>query len=146
MAAIPTVADPKLIDRNKCDVFKSLGNLANLPALMKQAQEVSEKMQSLQQELRSKRATGSAGGGLVEVEVNGLAEVLAVRIDPSLVEKGEREMIEDLLPAAFNSAQQKAKQLHAEAMQSLTGGIPGFQDALTQLMGDTPQSGDRPPA
>jgi DNA-binding YbaB/EbfC family protein len=127
-------------------VFKSLGNLANLPALMKQAQEVSGKMQALQQELRGKRATGSAGGGLVEVEVNGLAEVLAVRIDPSLVDKGEREMIEDLLPAAFNSAQQKAKQLHAEAMQSLTGGIPGFQDALSQLMGGAPESDDKPQA
>ena len=47
----------------------------------------------------------------MEVEVNGLGEVLAVRIDPSLVEKQDREMIEDLLPAAFNAAQQKAKQL-----------------------------------
>jgi DNA-binding YbaB/EbfC family protein len=125
-------------------VFKSLGNLANLPALMKQAQEMGEKMQSLQQELRNKRATGSAGGGLVEVDVNGLAEVLAVRIDPSLVEKGEREMIEDLLPSAFNAAQQKAKQLHAEAIQSLTGGIPGFQEALSQLTGDAPESADKP--
>jgi nucleoid-associated protein EbfC len=121
-------------------VFKSLGNLANLPALMKQAQEVSGKMQALQHELRNKRATGSAGGGLVEVDVNGLAEVLAVRIDPSLVEKGEREMIEDLLPAAFNSAQQKAKQLHAEAMQSFTGGLPGLQEALAQFTGQAPDS------
>jgi DNA-binding YbaB/EbfC family protein len=124
-------------------VFKGLGNLGNLPALMKQAQEMSGRMQALQQELRNKRATGSAGGGLVEVEVNGLAEVLAVRIEPSLIEKGEREMIEDLLPAAFNAAQQKAKQLHAEAMQSLTGGIPGFQDALSQLTGGAPDSGNK---
>jgi DNA-binding YbaB/EbfC family protein len=127
-------------------VLKGLGNLANLPGLLKQAQEVSGKMQALQQELRSKRATGTAGGGLVEVEVNGLAEVLAVRIDASLVDKGEREMIEDLLPAAFNAAQQKAKQLHADAMQSLAGGIPGFQDALSQLMGGTPQGGNEPQA
>ena len=124
-------------------MFKSLGNLAGLPGLLKQAQEVSGKMQALQQELRSKRATGSAGGGLVEVDVNGLAEVMAVRIDPSLVEKGEREMIEDLLPAAFNSAQQKAKQLHSEAMQSLAGGIPGFQDAFSQLMGGAPATDDK---
>ena len=99
-------------------VFKGLGNLANLGALMKQAQEMGGKMQAIQEELKTKRATGAAGGGLVEVDVNGLAEVLAVRIDPSLVEKGDREMIEDLLPAAFNAAQQKAKQMHAEAMQS----------------------------
>jgi DNA-binding YbaB/EbfC family protein len=118
-------------------VFKGLGNLANIGALLKQAQEFGGKMQALQEELKAKRATGSAGGGLVEVDVNGLGEALAVRIDPSLVEKGDREMIEDLLPAAFNAAQQKAKQLHAEAMQSLTGGIPlpSLQDALSQLTG-----------
>jgi DNA-binding YbaB/EbfC family protein len=121
-------------------VFKGLGNLANLPALMKQAREMGGRMQALEQELRAKRTTGAAGGGLVEVDVNGLAEVLAVRIDPSLVEKGEREMIEDLLPAAFNAAQQKAKQLHAEAMQSLTGGLPGLQEALAQLAGQAPDN------
>ena len=123
-------------------MFKGIGNLANVGALLKQAQEFGSKMQALQEELKTKRATGSAGGGLVEVEVNGLGEALAVRIDPTLVDKGEREMIEDLLPAAFNAAQRKAKQLHTEAMQSLTGGIPlpGLQDALSQLTGD----GSRP--
>ena len=104
---------------------------------MKQAQEMGGRMQALQEELKTKRATGSAGGGLVEVDVNGLGEALAVRIDPSLVEKGEREMIEDLLPAAFNAAQAKAKQMHAEAMQALAGGMPiaGLSDALSQLDG-----------
>jgi DNA-binding YbaB/EbfC family protein len=116
-------------------VFKGLGNLANLGALMKQAQEMGTRMQAVQEELRGKRATGAAGGGLVEVDVNGLAEVLAVRIDPSLIERGDREMIEDLLPAAFNAAQQKARQLHAEAMRSVTGGLslPGLEDAISQL-------------
>jgi nucleoid-associated protein EbfC len=118
-------------------MFKSLGNLANIGTLMKQAQEMGGRMQVIQDELRTKRATGAAGGGLVEVDVNGLGEVLAVRIDPSLVEKGEREMIEDLLPAAFNAAAGKAKQLYAEAMQALAGGLPiaGLQDALAQLSG-----------
>lgn len=118
-------------------MFKSLGNLANIGSLMKQAQEMSGRMQALQDELKTKRATGNAGGGLVEVEVNGLGDALAVRIDPSLIEKGEREMIEDLLPAAINAAQAKAKQMHAEAMQSLAGGlqIPGLSDALQQLGG-----------
>ena len=65
---------------------------------------------------------------------------LTYNIDPSLIEKNDREMIEDLLPAAFNAAQQKAKAMHAEAMQSLTGGIPlpGLQDALSQLTGSGP--------
>ena len=123
-------------------MFKGLGNLANLGTLMKQAQEVSGRMQQLQQELKGKRMTGQAGGGLIEIDVNGLAEVLAVRIDASLVEKNEREMIEDLLPAAFNAAQRKAKEAYAEAMQSLTGGLPiaGLQEALAQVTpgSDTP--------
>jgi DNA-binding YbaB/EbfC family protein len=124
-------------------MFKGLGNLANLGTLMKQAQEMGGRMQAMQDELRTKRATGAAGGGLVEVDVNGLAEVLAVRIDPSLVEKGEREMIEDLLPAAFNAAQQKARQMHAEAMQSIAGGLPlgNLQDALSQLSSGGSETG-----
>jgi DNA-binding YbaB/EbfC family protein len=121
-------------------VFKGLGDIANIGSLLKQAQEFGGKMQALQEGLKGKRATGSAGGGLVEVEVNGLGEALAVRIDPTLVEKGDREMIEDLLPAAFNAAQQKARQMHAEAMQSLTGGIPlpGLENALSQLTSGGP--------
>ncbi len=119
-------------------LFKGLGNLANLGSIIKQAQQVGGKLKELNEELRTKRATGNAGGGLVEVEVNGLAEVLAVRIDPSLIEKGEREMIEDLLPAAFNAAQAKAKELHAEALQQVTQGlnVPGLDQALGNLGGD----------
>ena len=123
-------------------MFKGLGNLANIGALMKQAQDMGGKMQAIQEELKTKKATGAAGGGLVEVDVNGLSDVLAVRIDPSLVEKGEREMIEDLLPAAFNAAQAKAKQMHAEALQGLAGGLPmgGFADILSQLPGANPDA------
>jgi DNA-binding YbaB/EbfC family protein len=123
-------------------VFKGLGNLANIGALMKQAQEMGGKMQAIQADLKTKKATGAAGGGLVEVDVNGLSEVLAVRIDPSLVEKNEREMIEDLLPAAFNAAQAKAKQMHAEALQGIASGLPlgGFADILSQLPGANPDA------
>jgi DNA-binding YbaB/EbfC family protein len=116
-------------------VFKGLGNLANVGAILKQAQEMGGRMQALQNELRAKRTTGSSGGGLIEVDVNGLADVLAVRIDPSLIERKDKEMIEDLLPAAFRAAQQKAREMHAEAMQTLTGGVnfPGLNDALAKL-------------
>jgi DNA-binding YbaB/EbfC family protein len=118
-------------------MLKSLGNLANIGAFMKQAQEMSGRMQAIQEQLKAKRVTGSAGGGMIEVDVNGLGDALAVRIDTSLVEKNEREMIEDLLPAAINAAQAKAKQMHAAAMQELAGGIPiaGLSDALQQLGG-----------
>lgn len=117
-------------------MFKGLGNIGNL---MKQAQEMGGKMKELSEELKTKRVVGSAGGGMVEVEVNGLGEALAVRLDPALIEKQDREMIEDLLPAAINAAQQKAKALHAEQMQSLTGGmnLPGMSELLGSL-GDAP--------
>jgi DNA-binding YbaB/EbfC family protein len=116
-------------------VLKGLGQLANLPGLIKQAQEMGGKLQQINAELKTKKVTGSAGGGLIEVDANGLGEAIAVRIDPSLVEKQDRELLEDLLPAAINAAQQKAKELHAQAMQSLAGGmnLPGLSDALGGL-------------
>jgi DNA-binding YbaB/EbfC family protein len=108
--------------------------------MLKQAQEMGGKLQQLQAELKTKKVTGSSGGGLVEVDANGLGEALAVRIDQSLVDKQDRELLEDLLPAAINAAQQKAKELHAEAMQSITGGmnLPGLGDALKGLDDMTP--------
>ncbi|HYO26501.1 MAG TPA: YbaB/EbfC family nucleoid-associated protein [Lacipirellulaceae bacterium] len=120
-------------------MFKGLSGLANLPALLKQAQEMTGKLEQLNAELKTKRVTGAAGGGLVEADANGLGDVLAVRIDPSLIERKDRELIEDLLPAAVNSARLKAKELHAESMKELTGGmqIPGLSDALSSL-GITP--------
>jgi nucleoid-associated protein EbfC len=118
-------------------MFKGLGDLANIGSLMKQAQEMGGKMKQLTEELKSKRVTGSAGAGLVEVEANGIGEVLAVRIDPSLFAKQDRELVEDLLPAAINAAQQKSKALYAEQMQSIAGGLnlPGLGEALGQLGG-----------
>lgn len=118
-------------------MLKGLGNLANLGQVMQQAQEMGAKMKQVQQEMRGKKVTGAAGGGMVEVDMNGLSETLAVRIDPSLIEKADREMIEDLLPAAINDASQKAKQLHAEGMQEAAGGLnlPGLGDMLGELGG-----------
>lgn len=121
-------------------MLKGLGNLAGL---MKQAQEIGGRMQGMSDELRSRRATGSAGGGMVEVEANGLGELLACRIDPSLIERRDREMIEDLVLAAVNQALTKAKELHAEQMRSLTGGLqlPGLDEALAKLTGGVPPTG-----
>ena len=78
---------------------------------------------------------------MVEVEVNGLGEVLRVAIEPSLVANNEREMIEDLLPAAVNAAIAKSKEFHAEAMKAMTEGIelPGLDEALAQMGGAKPK-------
>jgi hypothetical protein len=113
-------------------LFKKLANLASL---MRQAQEVGSKMQAVNDTLRTQRAVGSAGGGLVEVEVNGLGEVLQVNMDRQLLERGEFEMIESLLPAAVNQAVARAKDLHTQAVQSALGDmeLPGLDEALSQL-------------
>jgi DNA-binding YbaB/EbfC family protein len=89
--------------------------------------------------LKTQRVTGTAGGGMVEAEVNGAGEVLRLTIEPSLIERGEREMIEDLVPAAVNQALNKARQLYTDEMKTLTDGlnIPGLGDALAKLVGDT---------
>jgi DNA-binding YbaB/EbfC family protein len=121
-------------------VFEGLGKLANLGSMLKQAQQMGGRLQQLAEELKTKRVEASAGGGLVTVEVNGAGEVLACRIDPSLITAGDRELIEDLVPAAINQALAKSRELHAEAMKSLTAGmdIPGMNDMLSQLSGGKP--------
>ena len=94
-------------------------------------------MKDVTEELRTKRVSGSAGGGMVEVEATGLGEVLHVRIEEELFAKQDREMIEDLLPAAINQAVSKARELHAESMKQLTSGLelPGLDDAMSHLTG-----------
>lgn len=124
-------------------MLKGLGNLANLGSMLQQAKEMGTRMQNIQAELKEKRVTGAAGGGLVEVDANGAGEVLAVRLDADIVAKGDREMLEDLLPMAFNDAHTKAQALHSEAMQEAAGGLdlPGMGDALSQFTGQPPQDG-----
>ena len=114
-------------------MFKGLSGIGSL---LKQAQEMGGRMQEINEELKTRRATGSAGGEMVTVEVNGLNEVLGCRIDQQLIDAGDRELLEDLIASAVNQALAKAKELHAEAMKSLTGGmqIPGLDEAIGNLM------------
>jgi hypothetical protein len=118
-------------------VFKGLGNLANIGSLLKQAQEMGGKLEQVKEGLKTRRAEGSAGGGMVSVEVNGLGEVLRCRIDPSLLREGDQELVEDLLPAAINQALAKSRELHAEALQSVAAGfnVPGIDAMLAQISG-----------
>jgi DNA-binding YbaB/EbfC family protein len=117
-------------------VLKGLGNLANL---LKNAHQIGEHVESAKEKLRHERVTGNAGGGMVTVEMNGLGEVLQLKIDPTLVERNETEMIEDLVPAAVNEARVKAQLKHAETLRSVTTGlelpIPGIEKALETLAG-----------
>lgn len=118
-------------------MFKGLGNLTTL---LRQAQQIGARLQEVTADLKNRRAEGSAGAGMVTVEVNGALEVLKVKIDPQLSAQDDRELIEDLVAAATNDALAKARRMHGEAMQSLSGGIelPGLGDALAQLGGAPP--------
>ncbi|MCI0630951.1 MAG: YbaB/EbfC family nucleoid-associated protein [Phycisphaerales bacterium] len=115
-------------------MFKGITNLAGL---LKQAQQVGGRLQQVSDELKQRRATGAAGGGMVEVEVNGLGQVLRLSIDPALVEMKDRDLLEDLIPAATNQALAKAKELHAEVIKDLTGGMnfPGLDEVLAKVTG-----------
>ncbi|MEE8394106.1 MAG: YbaB/EbfC family nucleoid-associated protein [Rhodospirillales bacterium] len=104
--------------------------MTNLGSMLKQAQEMQAKMGEMQEKLAAVEITGSSGGGMVEVTLNGKAEVRKVRIDPSLMAEGETEVMEDLIVAAFNDAKSKVDAEMAERMADLTGGLqlpPGLK-------------------
>ncbi|MDR3110289.1 MAG: YbaB/EbfC family nucleoid-associated protein [Planctomycetaceae bacterium] len=73
--------------------------------------------------LLTTRVKGSAGGGLVEVEVNGLSEMTSCKIDKSLLSGQDTELLEELIVVAVNDAIQESKDIHTEKMQEMTGGI-----------------------
>ena len=119
-------------------MFKGLGNIASL---LNQARNMGGQMEGITEELKTKQVVGEAGGSMVKVKANGLTQILGVEVDPLLVEKGDIEMIVDLLPAAINDAIAKSKALHLEAMQDMTGGMElpaGLGDTLKQVMGQMP--------
>jgi nucleoid-associated protein EbfC len=97
--------------------------MKNLGQLMKQAQQMQQKMTEMQQQLETLEMTGVSGGGLVQVTLNGKSELKNIKLDKSLMVPDEAEVVEDLIVAAFNDAKQKVS-AHAEAeMHKLTGGL-----------------------
>ena len=121
-------------------MFKSLGNIASL---MKQAQLMKSKMGELQDKLARVRVEGSAGGGMITVEVNGQQKVTGIKLDEALLNSDELTMLEDLLVAACNQALDKAKEAAAQEMSELTGGmgLPGMDEMLKQFQPDTTPPG-----
>lgn len=102
------------------------GGMGNL---MKQAQEMQERMQKMQEEISNMEVIGEAGAGLVKVTITGSHSVRRVHIDQSMMED-DKEMLEDLIAAAFNDAARRIETAQKEKMNSLTGGMqlpPGFK-------------------
>ena len=92
--------------------------------LLQQAQEIKGKMEQMQEELRQKSVTGTSGGGMVTVEADGKGDVRKIRIDPSVVNATDVEMLEDLVLVAVSEAQRKAAELAKEEMTRMAGGLP----------------------
>jgi nucleoid-associated protein EbfC len=107
------------------DINKNLGNL------MKQAQQMQQRMQEAQQQLSELVVDGEAGGGMVSIKMNGRHDVTKVKINPTLIDE-EVEMLEDLIAAAINDAVRKIEKASKEKISQLTAGL----NIPTDLMGD----------
>ncbi len=104
--------------------------MKNLGNLMTQAQEMQAKMQEMQDRLAEMEVTGAAGAGMVNVTLTGKGDVRKVKIDPSLFNSEDAEVVEDLIVAAFNDARAKAEAHMQEEMAKVTGGLnlpPGMK-------------------
>lgn len=100
----------------------------NFKELMQQAQGLQAKITALQEELAEKTVIGSAGGDMVKVEASGTQEIISLEIEEQVLSSGDAELLEDLIVAAVNDALKKSKELAAQEMSKLTGGlrIPGL--------------------
>ena len=100
----------------------------NFKDLMQQAQGLQAKITALQDELAEKTVTGSAGGDMVTVEASGTQEIISIKIEEQVLSSGDNELLEDLIVAAVNDALRKSRDLAAQEMSKLTGGIkiPGL--------------------
>ena len=92
--------------------------------MIKKAQEMQSQMEKAQEELNSIEIEGQAGGGMVSVTVNGHKELVALNIDPEILNE-DKEMIEDMILAAVNQGLQNAGKVAEEKMNSITGGMMG---------------------
>jgi len=97
--------------------------MADIFKIMQQAQQMQSKMQEMQEELAQRTVTGSSGGGMVTVEADGKGTIRRVKIDPSIVNAPDVEMLEDLIVVAVADAQKKANEVAQAEMGKLTGGM-----------------------
>jgi nucleoid-associated protein EbfC len=97
--------------------------MKNIGQMIKQAQEMQEKMAEMQAELEAVEMTGVAGAGMIELVLNGKSDVKKIKIDKSLLDPAEGEVLEDLIVAAFADARRKVSAHAEQEMQKLTGGL-----------------------
>lgn len=98
--------------------------MTNLQQLMQMGQQLQARMAEMQDSLDKQTVTASSGGGMVEVTADGKGQVTQVRIDPACVDARDVEMLEDLVMAAVNQAQTKAREIYEQEMKKAAGGLP----------------------
>jgi DNA-binding YbaB/EbfC family protein len=105
-----------------------MGNFGNMGNIMKQAQAMQEQLAKLQAEVATKTVQASSGGGIVTIVANGAMEIVSVKIDPEFLKSNDVEMLQDLVMAGINEALRKAREMVAQEMKGVTGGlqIPGL--------------------
>lgn len=104
------------------------GGPQNMSAMIKQAQKMQEEMAALQEELDAREYDVKAGGGMVEVKINGKREILSVSINPEIVDPDDVETMEDIIVAAVNEAIKRVDSTNEAEMSKVTGslGMPGI--------------------
>ena len=105
-----------------------MSKIPGIGDLFKQAQDLQERMQRVQEEAAGRTVEASAGGGMVKATVNGRLELVRLQIEPGALAGGDVEMLQDLVIAAVNQALRSAQQQMADEMSKLTGGLklPGL--------------------
>jgi len=100
----------------------------NMNALMKQAQQMQQKMATLQKELEARELETSSGGGMIKIRVNGKQEILEIKINPECVDPNDVETLEELMLTSVNQAVKESQDMVSKAMSKVTGGlsIPGL--------------------
>jgi hypothetical protein len=98
--------------------------MKNIGQMMQKVQEMQSRMAEMQQKLADMDIAGASGGGMVAATLNGKGELRALKIDPSLVDPAEKEMLEDLIVAAVNDAKAKVDAAIQAETAKLTGGLP----------------------
>jgi DNA-binding YbaB/EbfC family protein len=105
--------------------------LKDLSEIMRQAQQMQQRLQEAQEKMEQITAEGTAGAGMVKVTLRGKGELVSLSIDPTIINPGDREIIEDLVKAAHADARRKLDEAMTDAMKEATGGLggmlPGFK-------------------
>ncbi|MCM3390508.1 YbaB/EbfC family nucleoid-associated protein [Ureibacillus chungkukjangi] len=97
--------------------------MGNMQGMMKKMQKMQKEMMEAQEELNAKEFEGTAGGGMVTITLNGQREVLGVKLDPSVVDPEDVEMLEDLIVVATNEALKKVEETTSSTMGKFTQGL-----------------------